>query len=131
MLLEVADLVMGYLLLRLATAHHLIHNLGSLVVLGVLLAELGPWTSPKLMVTRHLGSVSLIEVFVSLFNGEEDLAAAIAKLHAPHPMTILIVHFALGLLGIIDAPVVDEGVRAVLCVRLCLLHPDCSHSTLL
>ena len=124
MLLVVADLVMGYLLLA---AHHLDHH-GSLVVLGVLLAVLGPWATE---LTGSLGSVALIEVFVSFFNGEEDLTAAIAQLHPLHAVAVLIVHFTFGLLGIFDAPVVDEGVRAVLRVRLSLLHPDCSHSPVL
>lgn len=87
-----------------------------------------------LIVVAAVLSVSVLalrEIFVALLDGVEDLAAFVAQFESLDAEAVLVVHFTLGLLGVLNFVVVDEGVRAVLGVGFGLLHPDGSNAAIL
>lgn len=75
--------------------------------------------------------VVLAEVLVALFCGKKDFAAFVAQLATFYSEAVLIVHFALGLLRVRHIIVVNKSMWAVLCVWLCLFHPNGSNTPIL
>ena len=112
--------------LVLLLAKH-VHHWWSLMKVGVLLTQLR-----SLILVAVLTLIMLVaKVFVSLLNGEEDLATFIAQLHPLDPKAVLIIHLPLGSLSMFHLEVVNEGMRPILGVGLSLFHPDCSHASIL
>ena len=72
-----------------------------------------------------------IEVFISFLDSIENLTALVTQLHSLHSVAVLVIHLSLCLMCIINIVIVDEGVWAILRIRISLFHPDCPYTPML
>ena len=101
--------------------HLLVHHQAwglILLVLNVLLLEFA-FLRSKLLVQTWI-----IKIFVPLFDCKKYFTALVTQFAPLLAKTVIIVHVFLCPLCVLNLLVVNEGVRPVFGVGLCLLHPD-------
>ena len=125
-----------WVLVRLRLLQHVAHRPCTKLVERRLLSHLLSLSHVGIL-AHHIikvapsATLALAKVFVAFLDREENLAAFVAKLTSLLPELIFVVHLPPRFLCVLHVVVVDEGVGAILGVRLRLFHPDGPHSSIL